>query len=60
MDDAEDEEEQEAIVNQVLDEIGISLNESLVDAPGRQKEEPVVEENAADKELEARLNNLKR
>jgi len=62
MEDDEDEEESEQVVNQVLDEIGITLNEQLVDAPGAK---PKVEEKKevaedADKELEARLNNLKR
>jgi len=60
MDDVEDEEESDQIVNQVLDEIGINLNDSLVDAPGKKQEEAKIAENDADKELEARLNNLKR
>ena len=60
MDDVEDEEESDAIVGQVLDEIGINLGEALVDAPGKKEKEPEVVENDADKELEARLNNLKR
>jgi charged multivesicular body protein 2A len=34
LDEAEDEEESEAIVNQVLDEIGISLDQSLPNATG--------------------------
>jgi len=58
LDDDEDEEEQEAIVGQVLDEIGITLGENLVSAPQKKKE--VIEEDEQDKELEARLANLKR
>jgi len=57
MDNEEDEEESEQIVNQVLDEIGVSINEQMVDTPGNKVEAPVQEE-AADKALEARLNNL--
>lgn len=53
-----DEEEQEAIVGQVLDEIGISLNDNLVDAPKVQAQEEVVDDR--DRELEARLANLKK
>jgi len=57
MDDEEDELESEQVVNQVLDEIGISVTEGLIDVP-KQKEE-VKQESNVDKELEARLNNLK-
>lgn len=63
MDDVEDEEESEQVVNQVLDEIGINLNEQLVDAPATsttQQQQVAVADDAADRELEARLNNLKR
>jgi charged multivesicular body protein 2A len=59
LEDDEDEEEQEAIVGQVLDEIGINLSEELGTAKVKPKEE-VVEENDKDQELEARLANLKR
>lgn len=58
LDDDEDEEEQEAIVGQILDEIGINLGENLVSAPQKKKE--AIEEDDQDKELEARLANLKR
>jgi len=61
MDDGEDEKESEMIVSQVLDEIGVTLGEGLVDVPGKKatvegKEEMKVDE--ADKALEARFNNL--
>ena len=61
MDDGEDEKESELIVNQVLDEIGVTLGEGLVDVPGKkaaaaEKEETKVDE--ADRALEARFNNL--
>jgi len=47
------------VVNQVLDEIGISLNEGLVDVPGKKKDQQIEQaESQADKALEARLNNL--
>ena len=64
-----DEEEEEAIVGQVLDEIGINFNEDVPDAPlgvpgkASNEEESKVAEPAADPgltELEERLNNLKR
>jgi len=56
-DDVEDEEEQEQIVNQVLDELQISLDQQLVDAPGSKiKGEQKVSNK--DKELEARMGNL--
>ncbi len=55
-DDVEDEEETEQIVNQVLDEIGINLDQQLVDAPGAKKVEQ--KQSAKDKELEARMGNL--
>ena len=64
-------EEEEAIVNQVLDEIGISFGEELPEAsamgtPGQMEAAPggkvaVAEtDDPALSELEARLNNLKR
>ena len=71
--DENNEEEEEAIVNQVLDEIGISFGEELPEAsalgsPGQQVETTTspgkVAVSEADdpalSELEARLNNLKR
>jgi charged multivesicular body protein 2A len=72
--DEEGEEEEERIVNQVLDEIGISFQEELPEAAGlgvpaaAEAEGPskVAQtagggaEDAAVSELEARLNNLKR
>ncbi|KAJ1533437.1 Charged multivesicular body protein 2A [Cladochytrium tenue] len=65
VEEEDDEEETEAIVNQVLDEIGISLNQQLVDAPtgkiGTKTSEPaeaiLVDDDAA---LQERLNNLRR
>ncbi|MES1908710.1 MAG: hypothetical protein MHM6MM_001588 [Cercozoa sp. M6MM] len=67
MEDEEDEIAEDMIVNQVLDEIGISAAEELVDAPSKvpyaawrvpQRAEAV--EEKTDDELEARLNNLSR
>eukprot|EP00842_Homolaphlyctis_polyrhiza_P005428 jgi/Hompol1/5887/HPOL_002601-RA len=57
MEDEDDEAESDQIVNQVLDEIGISLNQSLVDAPSSKignKTEAVAEDD-----LQARLNSLR-
>ena len=50
------------LVRQVLDELGVSLSEGLVDVPGK-KQEAVVEAPAKaldekDQALEARFNNL--
>jgi len=60
MDDEEDEKESDEIVNQVLDEIGVNLQDGLVDVPGKklQQNEAVKEDDQADKALAARLNNL--
>lgn len=63
-----DEDEQEAIVGQVLDEIGIGFDNEVPDAPigvpkkSNVEQEEKVPETAdpAVTELEARLNNLKR
>eukprot|EP00816_Leptocylindrus_hargravesii_P005404 CAMPEP_0196819118 /NCGR_PEP_ID=MMETSP1362-20130617/69131_1 /TAXON_ID=163516 /ORGANISM="Leptocylindrus danicus, Strain CCMP1856" /LENGTH=218 /DNA_ID=CAMNT_0042197487 /DNA_START=30 /DNA_END=686 /DNA_ORIENTATION=+ len=63
-----DEDEQEAIVGQVLDEIGIGFDNEVPDAPigaptktSVEQEEKVPETaDPAVTELEARLNNLKR
>ncbi|KAJ3414267.1 Charged multivesicular body protein 2A [Chytridiales sp. JEL 0842] len=67
VDEEEDEEESDAIVAAVLDEIGISLNQSLVDAPNTKlgtktsvaasEPEPMLADDAA---LQERLNNLRR
>ncbi|KAI8924174.1 Snf7 family [Entophlyctis helioformis] len=57
MDGDDNEEEEDQIVNQVLDEIGINLNQSLVDAPNSKlgnKAEAVEEDD-----LQARLNSLR-
>ena len=67
------EEEEERIVAQVLDEIGVSLGEEIPDAPlgvsklqGQQESapqkvaQPAGGDDPALSELEARLNNLKR
>ena len=57
--DAEDEKESDQIVNQVLDEIGVSLNEGLVEAPGTKIKVGKEEKNEEqDKALQARFNNL--
>lgn len=56
MEDEADEEEEEAIVGQVLDEIGISMGDQFAQVP----KEPVASEADADKELAARLEKLKR
>jgi len=62
MDDGEDEKERDEIVNQVLDEIGVTLGEGLVDVPGKKAQVPVEKEehkvDEADRALEARFNNL--
>ena len=70
--DADDEEEQDRIVSQVLDEIGISFDAEIPDAPmlgtpGRVESAPpgktataVGGDDPALSDLEARLNNLKR
>lgn len=60
LDDVEDEEETDKITNQVLDEIGINMADNLVDAPAKKAQQEQVVQSDADKELEARLNNLKR
>jgi len=65
MDEADNEAESDEIVNQVLDEIGVKMNEDLVDAPGKKLDAgaqaaAVPAESEHDKVLEARLNNLKK
>jgi division protein CdvB (Snf7/Vps24/ESCRT-III family) len=60
--DDEDEEEQQAIVNQVLDEIGIHLADQLVQPNRRvaQQAEAEPEVEVHDHMLEERLANLKK
>jgi len=60
MDDAleHDSDDEEELVQQVMDSIGLDLNEKLVDAPKKDKEEEV--EDPMNTDLQARLNNLKR
>ncbi|KAG0217969.1 ESCRT-III subunit protein did4 [Mortierella sp. NVP41] len=70
MEEEEDEEEQDAIVNQVLDEIGINLDDILASTPGTAiktpggtgKERVAQAEgmSADDAALQARLDNLRR
>ncbi|KAJ3093409.1 Charged multivesicular body protein 2A [Phlyctochytrium bullatum] len=64
MDEEADAEEEENIVNQVLDEIGIDLNQSLVDVPTTKigtktgiAQVPMLADDAA---LAARLENLRK
>lgn len=53
--------ETEAVVGQVLASLGLELGDQLVDAPANAKKHEEKEDvEDADKELEARLNNLKR
>ena len=52
-DDAEDE-----LIQKVMDEVGLDFNEQLVDAPAQKKDDVV--EDEVDKDLQQRLNNLKR
>merc|ERR1719450_199769 len=55
LEDSDAEEESEDIINQVLDEIGISFSESLVDAPTKKTEEKKEEKKDADALLEDRF-----
>jgi charged multivesicular body protein 2A len=58
MEEEDDEEESENIVNQIFDEIGISLNQELVDTPQTSlKVSNTVDEDQA---LRNRLDNLRR
>ncbi|KAJ3107979.1 Charged multivesicular body protein 2A [Phlyctochytrium planicorne] len=66
MEEDADEAEEDAIVNQVLDEIGISLNQAFADTPGNKfgqkaaaeaQPEPML---ADDDDLQARLANLRK
>ncbi|KAF2304065.1 hypothetical protein GH714_026812 [Hevea brasiliensis] len=68
----EEEEETEELVNQVLDEIGIDINQELVNAPSSTVAAPAAKGKVAqvettghydsgiDSELQARLDNLRR
>ncbi|XP_037087245.1 LOW QUALITY PROTEIN: charged multivesicular body protein 2a-like [Pollicipes pollicipes] len=61
--DDEDDEESEAVVNQVLDELGISLSGKLTDLPqatGSLNPPAATAEMGADADLAARLDNLRR
>jgi charged multivesicular body protein 2A len=65
MDTTEDEEETDQIVNQVLDELGVQLDDNLVNAPtskkATQQQHATAEKQEvteADADLQARLNNL--
>ena len=72
MGDEEDEEESDAIVNQVLDELGLQLNDKLGDVPvaagslapaGAAKNKTAVAAGGADDDdadLQARLDDLRR
>lgn len=59
MDVSDEEAETEEIVDQVLTEIGIQIGSELGAAPSSKAAEPV-EVNQSDKELEMRLENLRR
>jgi charged multivesicular body protein 2A len=60
--DEEDEEQEEVIINQVLDEIGIDLNGMLASAPSGQigAGQAVAAAAPAADSLESRLENLKK
>merc|ERR1719391_1075990 len=71
MGDEDDEEESDAVVNQVLDELGLQLGDQLsavpvaggsIAAPGAKGKVPVAAaaEADADADLQARLDNLRR
>uniref|UniRef100_A0A3B3BBM8 Charged multivesicular body protein 2A n=2 Tax=Atherinomorphae TaxID=1489913 RepID=A0A3B3BBM8_ORYME len=69
MGDEDDEEESDAIVSQVLDELGLNLSDELSNLPstggslsvaGGKKAEPQAALADADADLEERLNNLRR
>ncbi|KAJ3135213.1 Charged multivesicular body protein 2A [Physocladia obscura] len=67
IDEEEDEAESDEIVNQILDEIGVNVNQSLAEVPqtklGGQKVAAVAEEPmlvGGDASLQERLNNLRR
>jgi len=65
MDTEEDIAESEEVVNQILDEIGITMNEGMVSVPSRPtaqtttvKSSPVEQEQKDDEDIVNRLNNL--
>ncbi|KAM9831236.1 charged multivesicular body protein 2a [Neosynchiropus ocellatus] len=69
MGDEDDEEESDAIVTQVLDELGLNLSDELSNLPatgaslsaaGARKSEPQAALADADADLETRLNNLRK
>lgn len=59
VDVSDEEKETEDVIDQVLTEIGINLQSELGAAPSSKAPEPI-EVNQSDKELEARLENLRR
>jgi len=60
MEEEDDEEESENIVNQIFDEIGISLNQELVDTPQTSLGTKVSNTVDEDQALRNRLDNLRR
>merc|ERR1712168_1162940 len=66
--DEDDEEESDAIVQQVLDELGLQMNDQLSDMPGVKdsiatssgSKQPVAADMDEDADLMARLENLKK
>eukprot|EP01083_Nonionella_stella_P074001 200486_1 len=58
--DEEDEEEENEALQKICDEIGIGLNEQLIDAPQNKQKAEEKEVVSEDAELEARLRNLQR
>jgi len=60
MDGEEDEEKSDDILNQVLDEIGINLQQQLVDTPMPAVPAAPAKESDVDLELQSRLDNLRK
>ncbi|KAG7169032.1 Charged multivesicular body protein 2a-like 1 [Homarus americanus] len=68
MGDEDDEEESDAIVSQVLDELGLQMTEGLSELPSAggtlgttaASKTPVAVADAADEDIQARLDNLRR
>ncbi|CAL4172104.1 unnamed protein product, partial [Meganyctiphanes norvegica] len=68
MGEEEDEEEGDAIVSQVLDELGLQMTEGMSELPsvggtlstGQTAKAPVAVADAADDDIQARLDNLRR
>jgi charged multivesicular body protein 2A len=58
MDGEEMEEETDGVVNQILDEIGINLDQTMLNAPTSEK--PPAKVETVDTDLEERLNKLGR